>query len=164
MTTIRNYTQALEQSLKQSKPVLISKLKEISGFKFFKDIDLLEFNFQVYATDFQLMLYSMDKEANEVFYEGNDKNIFSGSDTVLEETEYLFLTDEELDTFDDSLFEHDEELAKIQEETVVTWFMSCWNEAIGTKFPLPVYVGITDAESCYDIQNNKWISDEDKWA
>jgi len=43
----------------------------------------------------------MDKEANEVFYEGNDTSIFAGSVKVLPEVEYYQLNDDQLDAFFD---------------------------------------------------------------
>lgn len=70
-------------------------------YNFSNDIDLLDFSAFIEPTRFELSirLFSMDKECNEVFNEGNDKNLFAGSLEILPEVEYHQLDDSQLNNF-----------------------------------------------------------------
>lgn len=48
---------------------------------YFSEIDLLDFTAFIEPTNFEISIgmFSMDREANEVFYEGNDTTVFAGS-------------------------------------------------------------------------------------
>lgn len=110
------------------------------------------------------MMFSMDKYANEVFYESNKHNIFAGSYEVLGDIVYYNLLDEEYDEFWEFYEQNDVELSKKEKEVIVEWFVACWNNADGQSVKLPAYFCFHDDDKSYDLQKNKWINDEEKWS
>ncbi|PEF42878.1 hypothetical protein CON72_02325 [Bacillus wiedmannii] len=108
-------------------------------------------------------MFSMDGEANEVFYEGTDKRIFSGSYNVMDDITYYTFSDEESDEFWDFYEKNDAKLSEIGTKAIVEWFAECWNKAGSMNVKLPSYVSFHDDDECYDLHNGKWISDGDKW-
>jgi len=161
--TMETYARTLEKALISNTDLLTENLRTIKNFIFFKDIDLIDFGIQMQISEFSIMMYSMDKDANEVFYEGNDESIFSGSYEALEDIEFMPVPDEDLEEFDTFVEENDDSIYNLQEKLIVEWFVSCWNKAVGHLIELPAFVGIEDGIKAYDLKKDIWISDEDKW-
>jgi len=65
--------------------LIVGNLKSIFTYNFSSDIDLLEFTAFNEPTNFEvsIRMFSMDRGANEVFYEGNDTTVFAGSVEVI---------------------------------------------------------------------------------
>ncbi|KPB05578.1 hypothetical protein AAV98_06165, partial [Bacillus sp. CHD6a] len=74
MFTIDNYIGSIKTNLEKQSDMLVSNLKNIVAYNFSNDIDLLDFSAFIEPTRFELSItmFSMDKEANEVFNEGAD--------------------------------------------------------------------------------------------
>jgi len=161
--TMERYARTLENALISNTDLLTENLRTIKSFNFFKEIDLLDFGIHIQLSEFSIMMYSMEKDANEVFYEGNDESIFSGSYEALEEIEFMRVPDEDLDEFDTFVEENDDDIYNLQEKLIVEWFVSCWNKAVGHLVELPAFVGIEDGIKSYDLQKDGWILSEDKW-
>ncbi|KRE01476.1 hypothetical protein ASE46_09230 [Bacillus sp. Root239] len=164
MFTIDAYISSLKESLQKNEHVLISNIREIQTFHYYEGIDLLDFEIFMQPFDLSIMMFSMDDEANEVFYEGNDRKIFSGSHPLFDETEYYDLPAENSDAFWEFYEQNEESIAAAEEETIVRWFVSCLNKAGGKSFELPVYLDFHDDIKSFDLHKNKWIDSEEKWA
>ncbi|MGG1324063.1 hypothetical protein [Priestia megaterium] len=89
MFTVENHINSLKEGLQQHSDTLIERIKETCKFNYYKEIDLLDYTAFVQASEIILRMFSMDKDANEVFYEGNDSSIFSGSCDLLDEIERI---------------------------------------------------------------------------
>lgn len=101
MFTVENYIDSIEIHLEKQSDLVVDQLKKIFSYPFSKDIEVLDFTAFIEPTRFELsvIMFSMDKEANEVFNEGNDSTVFAGSEDVLQEVEYYQINDSQLDTF-----------------------------------------------------------------
>ncbi|ESU34230.1 hypothetical protein G3A_02205 [Bacillus sp. 17376] len=164
MFTVDIYIGSIKASLEKQSDLLVRNLKSISEYNFSTDIDLLDFSAFIEPTRFEISItmFTMDKEANEVFYEGNDATVFAGSEEILPEVEYYQLNDNQLDDFFE-FYEQNEEILVPQEQKVFTeWFSQCWQEAGGTSLNLPSYFVFQDDYKSYDLKNNQWIDDEEK--
>jgi len=166
MFTVDNYISFIKTNLEKQSDLLVSNLKNILAYNFSTDIDLLDFTVFVEPTRFELsiIMFSMDKDANEVFYEGNDTTVFAGSEEILPEIEYYQLNDSR---FDDFLvfYEQNEETLVPQEQKVITcWFSQCWENAGGALLNLPAYFVFHDEYKSYDLKNKEWIDEEEKWS
>jgi hypothetical protein len=166
MFTVENYINSIKSNLEKKSDLLVGNLKTIFAYNFSSDIDLLDFTAFIENTRFELSIsmFSMDKDANEVFYEGDDTTVFAGSKEVLPEVEYHQLNDSQLDDFF-KFYEQNEETVIPQEQTLFTkWFSQCWKEAGGATLKLPSYFIFHDDNKSYDLKNNQWIDDEEKWS
>lgn len=158
--TIENYTSSLKKGLEEHSDNLIRNIKETIHFNYYKGIDLLDFTAFVQGFGMSIIMYSMDGGASEVFYEGSDSSIFSGSHDLIEDIEYY---DGKSDEFWEFYDQNGEELSKIETEAIVEWFAACWNKAGGTSVKMPTYFSFHDYDPCFDLHNSKWITDGDKW-
>lgn len=158
--TIENYTSSLKKGLEEHSDDLIRNIKETIQFNYYKGIDLLDFTAFVQGFGMSIVMYSMDGGASEVFYEGSDSSIFSGSHDLIEDIEYY---DGKSDEFWEFYDQNGEELSKIETEAIVEWFAACWNKAGGTSVKMPAYFSFHDYDPCFDLHNSKWITDGDKW-
>ncbi|PFO74836.1 hypothetical protein COJ86_06565 [Bacillus cereus] len=163
MFTIENYKNSLIKGLETKSSDLIARLKATTQFTYYKEIDLLDFTAFVQSFELSIVMFSMDGDANEVFYEGTDEGIFSGSYNVMDDVTYYTFSDEESDEFWDFYEKNDEKLSKIEMKVIVEWFATCWNKAGGKNVTLLSYFSFHDYDECYDLHNGKWISDGDKW-
>ncbi|ANE46314.1 hypothetical protein SY83_08520 [Paenibacillus swuensis] len=166
MFTVDNYIGSVKTNLEKQSDLLVSNLKRIFAYNFSTDIELLDFSAFIEPTRFELSIrmFSMDKEANEVFYGGNDTTVFAGSEEILPEIEYHQLNDGQLDDFFE-FYEQNEETLFPQEQKVFTdWFSQCWKKAGGASLNLPSYFVFHDDYKSYDLNNNEWIDDEEKWS
>ncbi|KPB05325.1 hypothetical protein [Bacillus sp. CHD6a] len=166
MFTIDNYIGSIKTNLEKQSDMLVSNLKNIVAYNFSNDIDLLDFSAFIEPTRFELSItmFSMDKEANEVFNEGADTTVFAGSEEILPEVEYHQLNESQLDEFFE-FYEQNEETLVPQEQNVFTeWFSQCWAKAGGASLHLPSYFVFHDDYRSFDLKNNQWMDDEEKWS
>ncbi len=166
MFTIENYTDTIKRNLELNSDKLIGKLTEIKKLDFYSEVELLDFSSSMEPTRYELSIemYSMDKEGNEVFYEGDDSTVFADSMNVVEDVVYY---EEQTDQTDDFLAfyeQNEEELVIAEQETVKNWFVDCWKKADGQGFQLPSYLSFHDEYKSYDLKENKWISEDEMWS
>ena len=166
MFTVDQYIGSIKTNLEKHSDLLVRSLNNIFSYNFSTDIDMLDFSAFIEPTRFEISItmFSMDKEGNEVFDEGNDPNVFAGSEEILPEVEYHQVDDSQLDDFF-AFYEQNEETLVPQEQEVYTdWFRQCWEEAGGTSLNLPSYFVFHDDYKSFDLKNHKWIDDEEKWS
>lgn len=166
MFTVDHYIGSIKDNLGKQSDLLVRNLKNIFGCSFSPDIDLLDFSASIEPARFELsiIMFSMDKEANEVFYEGNDTTVFAGSEEILPEVEYHQLDDSQLDAFSEFYEQNEETLVPLEQKVFADWFSQCWAEAGGASLNLPSYFVFHDEYKSYDLKNNQWIDDEEKWS
>lgn len=164
MFTVDNYIGSIKTNLEKQSDLLVGNLKNIFAYNYSSDIDLLDFSAFIEPTRFELSIrmFSMDKEANEVFYEGNDTTVFSGSEEVLPEIEYHQLNASNLDYFFDFYEQNEETLVPQEQKAFTDWFSQCWGKAGGNALTLPSYFVFHDDYKSYDLKSNQWIDDEEK--
>ncbi|OZI10604.1 hypothetical protein CEW92_16035 [Bacillaceae bacterium SAS-127] len=163
MFTTEKYIRSLQEELQKSSDQLIQQIKETLDFNYDSEIDLLDFTAFAQSFELSIVMFSMDGNANEVFYEGDDRSIFAGSHDLLEDIEYYYVPDDKKDEFWEFYEQNDEELSKMETQAIVEWFVACWNKADGESVKLPAYFSFHDYDPCFDLHQNKWISDGDKW-
>lgn len=161
--TFENYRNSLIKELEVKSSDLIERLKATTHLNYYKEIDLLDFTVFVQSFELSIVMFSMDGEANEVFYEGTEEGIFSGSYNVMDDITYFTFSSEESDEFWDFYEKNDAKLSELETKVIVEWFATCWNKAGGMNVTLPSYVSFHDDNECYDLHNGKWISDGDRW-
>ncbi|HEK9100053.1 TPA: hypothetical protein SUB30_001331 [Bacillus pseudomycoides] len=163
MMVNQDYTSSLKKGLQKNSNDLIQNIKETLHFNYYKGIDLLDFIAFVQSFEMSIVMYSMDGGASEVFYEGNDSSIFSGSYDLIDDVEYYKFPDGKSDEFWEFYEQNDEVISEIETKAIVEWFAACWNKAGGTSVKLLSYFSFHDYDQCFDLHNNKWITDGDKW-
>ncbi|MBT2639797.1 hypothetical protein [Bacillus sp. ISL-39] len=166
MFTVEQYIGSIKANLEKQSGSLVRNLKNITAYNFSSDIDLLDFSASIEPTRFELsiIMFSMDKEGNEVFYEGIDPTVFAGSEEILPEVEYHQINDSQLDGFFEFYEQNEETLVPQEQEVFTDWFRQCWEEAGGTSMNLPSYFVFHDDYKSYDLKNKQWIDDEEKWS
>lgn len=166
MFSIDNYIASIQINLEKNTSTLVKELQKIVSHKFDDAVDLVDFSVFADPTRFELsiMMFSMDKNANEVFGEDITPNNFAGSVEVLASTSYYQLQDTQQDIFWDFYEQNDEELASKEQQIFTEWFVECWDKAGGKEINLPAYFGFHDETSSYDLQNAKLVEDEEKWT
>jgi hypothetical protein len=162
--TIEKYNSSLKENLQIYSDKLIRNIRETLNYNYFNGIDLLDFSIFTQPFDLSIMMFSMDREANEVFYEGKDSSIFAGSHEILGDIEYYNLPDDKSDEFWEFYEKNDEVISKAEQEAIEEWFVACWNKADGQSIKLPAYFCFHDDDKSFDLHKNKWISDEEKWS
>ena len=166
MFTVDSYISSIKSNLDKQSYLLIENLKKIIAYNFSADINLLDFSAFIEPTRFELsiMMFSMDKEGNEVFYEGNDSTIFAGSAEVLSEIEFHSVSDNQLNDFFDFYEQNEDTIVQEERDTFTNWFKKCWEKADGQILDLPSYFGLHDDSNSFDLKSNQWIDDEEKWS
>ena len=166
MFAVDEYIRSIKGNLEKESESLIVNLKNIFTYNFSSDIDLLDFSPTIDPTRFEvsITMFSMDKEANEVFNEGNDTTVFAGSEEVLPEVVYYPLNNGQLDDFFEFYEQNEEALVSQEQQVFAEWFRQCWETAGGASLNLPSYFVFHDDYRSYDLKNEKWIDDEGKWS
>ncbi|GAM12798.1 hypothetical protein [Mesobacillus selenatarsenatis] len=166
MFTVDHYIDSIKANLEKQTDLLVGNLKQSFSYNFSPDIDLLDFSAFIEPTRFELSIrmFSMDKEGNEVFDEGNDPPVFAGSEEILSEVEYHQMNDSQLDDFFEFYEQNEETLVPREQKVFIDWFSQCWEKAGGTSLKLPSYFIFHDDYKSYDLKSNKWIDDEEKWS
>jgi hypothetical protein len=152
------FEQDIKSNLNDSSKLLIDKLNQISLLNFNPNIDLIDFEIFIEPTRFEIdiMMFSMDKEGNEVFDEGNQGNYFAGSQEII--SEVTFYSDDNFPENDDFFEKADE----IERQAIIEWFIKCWEQSTCNHIRLPIYVSIHDDLKSYDLKNQIWIDVENK--
>lgn len=158
------YISSVKENLEKNTERLIQNIREILGFNYYNEIELLDFTFCIQSFNLSIMMFSMDREANEVFYGGNDGSVFAGSHELLEDIQYYNLSYDKSDEFWEFYEQNDEIIFRDEEKIIVEWFVDCWSKAKGESIKLPAYCGFHDANKSFDLHKNKWTSDEEKWS
>lgn len=93
MFSIDNYIALIQNNLEKSTSTLIKELQKIVSYKFDTAVELVDFSAFTDPTRFEtsIMMFSMDKDANEVFGEDITPNNFAGSVEVLVDISYYHL-------------------------------------------------------------------------
>jgi hypothetical protein len=166
MFTVDHYIGSINANLETQSDLLVRNLKNIFSYNFSSDIDLLDFSAFIEPTGFELSItmFSMDKEGNEVFDEGNDPTFFGGSEETLPAVEYHQMNDSQLDDFFEFYEQNEETLVPYEQKVFTEWFRQCWEKAGGTSLKLPSYFIFHEDYKSYDLKNNKWVDDEEKWS
>lgn len=166
MVTIDHYIHTIKNNLELNSDKLIGKLTEIQSLSFYSEVELLDFSASMEPTRYELsiVMYSMDKEANEVFYEGDDSKVFADSMDVVEDVIYYEEQTEQKDTFLEFYEQNEEEIVIAEQEVVKNWFVDCWKKADSQSFKLLSYFSFHDECKSYDLQKNKWISEDEMWS
>jgi hypothetical protein len=95
-------------------------------------------------------MFSMDKEANEVFYDGN---VFAGSIDVLTDLEYFQLKGFSFADFMDFYEGNHQTIAQQEQETFTNWFGQCWEKACGHVLGLSSYFVFHDDDKSINLKN-----------
>jgi len=166
MFTVENYIDSIKIHLEKQSVLVEDQLQKIFSYPFSKDIEVLDFTAFIEPTRFELsvIMFSMDKEANEVFNEGNDSTVFAGSEDVLQEVEYHQMNDSQLDVFFEFHEQNEEKLIPQEQNVFAQWFRLCWEKAGGASLDLPSYFTIHDSDDSLDLKNNCWKDAEEKWS
>lgn len=166
MFSIDSYIALIQSNLEKHTATLVEELQKIISYKFDVAVDLLDFSTFTEPTRFEIsiMMFSMNKDANEVFGEDITPNSFAGSVEVLSNASYYHLQDNQRDIFWDFYEQNDEELVIKEQQIFTEWFVECWDKAGGKEFNLPAYFGFHDETPSYDLQNSKFVEDEEKWV
>ncbi|MDN3439996.1 hypothetical protein QMA04_18050 [Planococcus sp. APC 3900] len=166
MFSVDEYIRSIQANLEKESGSLVGNLKKIFAFNFSSDVDLLEFTPSIDPTRFEISItmFSMDKEANEVFKEDNNTTIFAGSEEVLPEMEYYQLDDDQQEAFFDFYEQNEETLVPQEQQAFADWFLQCWETAGGSSLNLPSYFVFHDEYKSYDLKNKQWIDDDEKWS
>jgi len=166
MFSVDTYISSIKANLAKQSDLLVSNLKNIVAYNFSPNIDLLDFSAFIEPTrfEFSIMMFTMDQDANEVFYEGSDKTIFAGSAEVLPEVEYYQLTDSQLEDFFNFYEQNEETIMPEEQKAFTNWFSTCWTKAGGQALQLPSYFVFHDDYKSFDLKGNQWIDDDEKWS
>ncbi len=166
MFSVDEYIRSIKANLEKESDSVIANMKKISTYNFSSDIDLLDFSPSIEPTRFELsiVMFSMDREGNEVFNEGNDQTVFTGSEEVLPEVEYFQLDNDQQEAFFDFYEQNEETLVPQEQQTFADWFRQCWETAGGTSLDLPSFFVFHDEGTSYDLKNKQWVDDEEKWS
>ncbi|MGE6376691.1 hypothetical protein [Peribacillus muralis] len=167
MLTVDNYIDSIKANLEKHSELLVGNLKNIITYNYFSEIDLLDFTAFIEPTNFEISIsmFSMDREANEVFYEGNDSTIFAGSVDVIPDVTYYQLIDNSLDNFLDNFYEENyPAIYELEQKAFTDWFSQCWKKSGGDILNLPSFFVFHDDTKSYELKNNQWIDDEEKWS
>ena len=162
--TTQKYIHAVRGNLQRNSEQLIQQIRKTIDFNYYDKVDLLDYTAFIQPHEISIMMYSMDRKANEVFYQGNESNIFAGSYDLIENVSYFNVPDDQEDKFWEFYEQNDEVISKTETQSIVEWFKDCWNQAGGKSVKLHSYFSFHDYDNCFDLQNNKWISDGDKWS
>lgn len=93
------YISSVKENLETNSERLIQNIREILRFNYYSKIELLDFMIFIGSFDLSIMMFSMNREASEVFYEGNDSSLFAGSHELLERISYYNLSYDKSDEF-----------------------------------------------------------------
>ena len=160
--TVQNYISTVKNNLQKKSEQLIQQLRKTIRFNYYHKVDLLDYTAFIQPHEISILMYSMDGNANEVFYQGNESNIFAGSYDLIEDISYFNVSDDQ-DEFWEFYEQNDEVISNLETQVFVEWFKDCWKQAGGKNAKLPSYFSFHDYDNCFDLQNNKWVSDGDKW-
>ena len=165
--TIDSYMKSVEENLEAKSETLISNIKELHKYNIYSKVELLDFvAFVEDPSEFNLSItmFSMDRQANEVFNENKDSSIFAGSLGMIENVRYTHLLGNQTDDFWDFYEKNEEELNLAEKQAFATWVADCWKKADGQAITLPAYFSLHDDYESFDLKKNQWVTDDEKWS
>ncbi|MGE7661191.1 hypothetical protein ACQKL6_05660 [Peribacillus sp. NPDC097197] len=162
--TVADYIKSVEGNLEANSDDLIERLKKVQTYNFYSEVELLDFVADRNDFYLSITMFSMDRVANEVFYEGKDSSIFSGSVGIVEDVPFSIVLGNEIDDFWSFYEENDEELDTLEKQAITQWFAECWEKANGQMIELPSYFCFHDEYESFDLKKREQISDDEKWA
>lgn len=166
MFTVEDYIRSIKANLEGKSDLVVENLKKIFTYNFYSEISLLDFSAYIEPTRFEvsITMFSVDNEANEIFFEGTDPSVFAGSTTVITDIAYYQANDVQLDDFFDFYEQNEETLVPEEQQIFADWFHQCWKTAAGASVGLPSYFVFHDEYRSYDLKNGQWIDDDEKWS
>ncbi|MFJ7744582.1 hypothetical protein [Peribacillus sp. NPDC097295] len=162
--TVADYIKSVEGNLEANSDALIAKLKEVQTYNFYSEVELLDFVAERNDFYLSITMFSMDRVANEVFYEGKDSSMFSGSVGIVEDVPFSIVLGNEIDDFWDFYDQNAEGLDTLEKQAITKWFAECWEKANGEAIELPSYFCFHDEYESFDLKKKEQISDDEKWA
>ncbi|MCY8935456.1 hypothetical protein [Peribacillus frigoritolerans] len=165
--TVDSYMKSVEENLDAKSETLISNIKELHKYNIYSKVELLDFvAFVEDPSEFNLSItmFSMDRQANEVFNENKDSSIFAGSLGMIENVRYTHLLGNQTDDFWDFYEKDEEELNLAEKQAFATWVADCWKKADGQAITLPAYFSLHDDYESFDLRKNQWVTDDEKWS
>ena len=163
MFTVNEYLASIQANLAPHTESLLNQLKTLTASTFAADVELLDFAafIEPLSHEVSITLFSMDRDANEVFEEEGTPG-FAGSKSVLDEIVYAVVPDNQSEAFDAFYEEHEETLIEEEQRLIGEWFRTCFEQA-GATVELPCYFGVHDEGQTLDLKRNVWIDEEEKW-
>jgi len=164
MFTVTEYLASIQTNLAPHTETLVNRLKAITASTFATDVELLDFAafIEPLSHEVSITLFSMDRDANEVFEEEGTPG-FAGSTSLLDEIVYMDVPDDQSETFDAFYEEQEETLFEEEQRIIGEWFRSCFEQAGGDAVELPCYFGVHDEGQTLDLKRNVWMDEEEKW-
>ncbi|MFE4893789.1 hypothetical protein [Peribacillus butanolivorans] len=165
--TVDSYMKSVEENLEAKSETLISNMQELHKYTIYSKVELLDFVAFIddpSEFDLSITMFSMDRQANEVFKEGKDSTIFAGSLGMIENVRYIHLLGNQTDDFWDFYEKNEEELNLAEKQAFATWVADCWKKADGQAITLPAYFSLHDDYESFDLKKNQWVTDDEKWS
>ncbi|MGE7767533.1 hypothetical protein [Peribacillus sp. NPDC096540] len=165
--TVDSYMKSVEENLEARSETLIKNIQKLHNYTIYSKVELLDFVAFVddpSGFDLSITMFSMDRQANEVFYEGTDSTIFAGSLGIIENVKYTHLLGNQTDDFWEFYEKNEEELNLAEKQAFATWVADCWKKADGQAITLSAYFSIHDDYESFDLNNKEWVTDEEKWT
>ena len=162
--TVESYIKSVEKNLAANSETLISNMKELQTYTIYSKVELLDFIAFIVDDELSISVFSMDRQANEVFKKGKDADVFSGSREMIENVEYNRLFGDQNNEFWEFYDENEEAIELAEKQAVAAWVADCWKKANGQAIKLPAYFSLDDDDDeSYDLNKNQWVDDEEKW-
>lgn len=164
MFSIEQYITAINNSLDERTEPVVTALQNVFTQPFAPTVELLDFSTFIdpMRFEFTIMMFSMDRNACEVFSE--DALLFAGSLEIIQDARYYTLDESLHDAFFEFYEENGEELEQIEQQTFTMWFAACWEKASGQAFSIPAYFCFHDVGTSYHLQHAQFIDDAEKWS
>ncbi|MGG3944196.1 hypothetical protein ABEV54_22635 [Peribacillus psychrosaccharolyticus] len=162
--TVDSYMKTVEENLKAKSEILISNIKDLHTRTIYSEVEILDFVAFVDMFDVSITMFSMDKQANEVFNENKDSSNFAGSLDMIENVAYTHLMGNQTEDFWTFYEKNEEELSTAEKQAIAKWVTDCWEKADGQSLSLPAYFSLHDDYESFDLKKKQWITDDEKWS
>ncbi|WP_340371963.1 hypothetical protein [Peribacillus sp. FSL E2-0218] len=162
--SVEGYIAEVNSNLELQSEALINNLQKLHTYTFYSQVELLDFVSFPESSELSITMFSMDRQANEVFYDGKDPAIFGGSVSIIEGVNYGERFGGQSEEFWEFYEAKSEEIEEEEKRAFANWFAECWEKANGKSVPLPAYFSIQDDTESFDLKKNDWIMDEEKWS
>ncbi|MGM1034517.1 MAG: hypothetical protein ACQEXK_18870 [Bacillota bacterium] len=84
---------------------------------------------------------------------------------VILDVTYYQLIDNSLDDFLDNFYDENYPgISELEQIAFTDWFSQCWKKSGGDILNLPSFFVFHDDTKSYELKNNQWIDDEEKWS
>lgn len=162
--TVESYKKSVEENLKAKSETLISNIRELHKYTIYSDVELLDFVAFINDFDVSITMFSMDRQANEVFNEEIDSTLLAGSLSMIENVKYTHLFGNQTNDFWNFYEQNEEELSTVEKQAFAKWVTDCWEKADGQALSLPAYFALHDDYESFDLKKEQWITDDEKWS